>query len=85
MLTIKLFANLRRIAGQKELSIPGQTLKATLNDLVQQHPELDGVILENGKIHPHIIMTLNGQNIPDSNVAVIEADIIAIFPPIAGG
>jgi MoaD family protein len=83
--TIKLFANLRKLAGQKELSIPGATVNEMLNGLVQLHPALDEAIFENGQIRPQIIITLNGKNITDPNMAVTEADIIAIFPPIAGG
>jgi len=82
---IKLFANLRKIAGQKEIFMPGTTLNAVLKNLVQQHPALDGIILENGQIRPQIIITLNGQNTTDPNIVVSEADTIAIFPPLAGG
>jgi len=96
MPTIKLFANLRKIAGQKEIRIPataevlptvsrGATLNSTLNDLVQQIPALDGVLLENGQIRPQLIITINGLNTTDLNVTVAEDDTIAIFPPISGG
>lgn len=82
---IKLFANLRKLAGQKERSVMGATLNEVLNGLVQLHPALDEAIFENGQIRPHIIITINGQNITDLNMAVTEQDTIAIFPPIAGG
>ena len=85
MLVVKLFANLRKLAGTKELSITGSTLGAVLNELVEQKPALDGVILENGQIRPHVVITINGHNAVDLNVSVIEQDVIAIFPPIAGG
>jgi len=82
---VKLFANLRKLAGTKELSVPGTTLEAVLNELVGQHPALDGVILENVQIRPHVVITKNGHNVVDLNVSVTEQDVIAIFPPIAGG
>ena len=85
MSTIKLFANLRKIAGQKELNITGSTLNTVLRRLVQQRSKLDDVILENGQIRPNIIITLNGKNVTDPNTSVKEEDTIAIFPPIAGG
>jgi molybdopterin synthase sulfur carrier subunit len=85
MPTIKLFANLRKIVRQKEFSITGATLNVVLNALVEQHPALDGIIVENGQIRPHIIITINGQNTSDPEVTVTEQDTIAIFPPIAGG
>lgn len=85
MPTVKLFANLRKLAGTKELSIAGSTLGAVLNELVEQHPALDGVVLENGQIRPHVVITINGHNAVDLNASVTEQDVVAIFPPIAGG
>lgn len=85
MPVVKLFANLRKLAGTKELSITGATLGAVLNELVERHPALDGVILENGEIRPHVVITINGHNASDLSTRVTDEDVIAIFPPIAGG
>jgi len=85
MPAIKLFANLRKTAGQKELSIPGATLNAILNSLVEQVPALEAAIFENGQIRPQLLITLNGQNITEPNPVVTAEDTIAIFPPTAGG
>jgi len=82
---VKLFANLRKLAGTKELSITGSTLEAVLNELVEQKPALDGVILESGEIRPHVVITINGHNATDLNLTVTEQDVVAMFPPIAGG
>jgi MoaD family protein len=82
---IKLFANLRKVAGTKEVSVTGSTVGAVLNGLVKQNPSLAGVILEDGHLRPHYVVTLNGQNVVDLNASVSEQDIVAIFPPIAGG
>jgi molybdopterin synthase sulfur carrier subunit len=85
MPTVKLYANLRKLAGTKELSITGPTLGAVVNVLVRQNPALDGVVLENGQIRPHVVITVNGHNAVDLDASVTEQDVIAIFPPIAGG
>lgn len=85
MPTIKLFANLRNIADTKELSVAGTSLIGVLNELVKEVPALDGVILEDGHLRPHFVITINGHNVTELDVTVIEEDIIAIFPPIAGG
>ena len=85
MSIIKLYANLRNLAGTKELSITGANLGAVLNELIQQYPALDGVILESGQVRPHFVISINGHNTTDLDVPVTEQDVIAIFPPIAGG
>ena len=85
MPTVKLYANLRKLAGTKELSIPGATVGAVLNELVKQNPSLQGVILENEELRPHVVVTLNGHNKIEFNMQVQEQDVIAVFPPIAGG
>ena len=85
MPTVKLYASLRRLAGTKEISVMGTSVGAVLNELVKQNPALGAVILEDGHLRPHVVATLNGQNVLDLNLSVSEQDIVAIFPPIAGG
>jgi molybdopterin synthase sulfur carrier subunit len=85
MPTLKLYANLRKIAGTKELSTTGASLGQALSELILRYPTLDGAILEYGHIRPHFVITINGINATDLDAAVAEEDIIAIFPPIAGG
>lgn len=85
MPVIKLYANLRKLAGTKELSIAGTTVGAIVNELVRQHQPVGDVILKNGELTPHIVITLNGQNTINLETPVTEQDVVAIFPPIAGG
>jgi len=85
MPVVKLYANLRKLAGTKELSITGGTVGAVINELVRQSPPVGDVVIENGALRPHIVLTLNGHNIVDFETPVTEQDVIAIFPPIAGG
>ena len=82
---VKLYANLRKLAGTKELPISEPTVGAVLDELVKRNPPLGEIILEAGGLRPHIVITLNGHNVADLNISVNEQDIIAIFPPIAGG
>jgi len=82
---IKLFANLRKAAGEKEVSVTGASVGGVLSELVKRYPALVEHLLENGQIRPHVIITINGNPITDANVAVTEQDQIAIFPPITGG
>jgi MoaD family protein len=85
MPTVKLFANLRKVAGTKELSAAGTTLKEVLSELRKQNPPLVDAILEDGTLRPHFVITINGHITTDLDAPVIGQDIIAIFPPIAGG
>ena len=85
MPVVKLYANLRKLAGTKELSITGATIGMVVEELVRQSPPVGEIILRNGEIGPHIVITLNGHNIMDLETPVTEQDIVAIFPPIAGG
>jgi sulfur-carrier protein len=85
MPVVKLYANLRKLAGTKELSITGTTVGMVLKELVRQSPAVGEIILRDGEIGPHIVITLNGHNIMDLETPVTEQDAVAIFPPIAGG
>jgi len=85
MPTIKLYANLRNIAGVKELSIPGASLRLVISELIRLYPALEGVILDDGQTRRHVVITINGRNATDLEAAVTEDDVVAIFPPIAGG
>lgn len=53
MPVVKLFANLRKLAGTKELPITGATVGAVLNELIKRNPALSEVILENGELRRH--------------------------------
>jgi MoaD family protein len=82
---VKLYANLRKLAGTKELSVPGSTVRAVLSELVEQYPPLGAVILENGELRQHIVVTINGHNAVDLDAPLMEQDVVAVFPPMAGG
>lgn len=85
MPVVKLYANLRKLAGTKELSLAGSNVGDLLTELAQKNPSVAEMILKNGELAPHIVITLNGHNIVDLKTAVTEQDTVAIFPPIAGG
>ena len=72
-------------SGMLHSASQGASLGEILNELVKEVPALDGVILEDGQIRPHFVITINGHNVAELDVIVTEQDHIAIFPPIAGG
>jgi len=59
---VKLYANLRRLAGTKELSITGGTVGGVVSDMVRQHPPIGDPVFKDGGLAPHIVIMLNGQN-----------------------
>jgi MoaD family protein len=85
MAIVKLYANLRKLAETKELSVIGGTVGAVVSELVRLKPPVGGIVLENGRLAPHVVVTLNGLNVTDFKTPVVEQDIVAIFPPMAGG
>ena len=85
---IKFHANLRKITGLKEMTIQGASICAVLERLVKEFPELQRYLLEDGQLHPHVLLVLNGQPLDlenDLDTPVSGQDALAIFPPIAGG
>jgi MoaD family protein len=85
MALVKLYANLRKLAETKELSVTGGTVVAVVNELIRLKPPVGEVILEKGRLAPHVVITLNGHTITDFETPLVEQDIVAIFPPMAGG
>jgi molybdopterin synthase sulfur carrier subunit len=85
MPTAKLFANLRKVAGTKEVTITGTSVAALVSELVKRYPLLETYLLENGQIRQYVIITINGHPTTDWESPVTEQDEIAIFPPISGG
>lgn len=85
MPVVKLYANLRRLAGVKEISVCGANLGQVVFALCDQVPLLEAALLESGQLRPHLIVTLNGVNIHELDTPITEQDQIAIFPPLAGG
>jgi sulfur-carrier protein len=82
---IKLFANLRKVAGTKEVSVTGASVGGVVSELVKRYPALAANLLVDGQIRPHVIITINGHPTEDVHAPVTEQDQIAIFPPITGG
>jgi MoaD family protein len=85
MPVVKLNANLRTIAGKREIYLKGSSLIEVITGLVHKAPPLKDAIFEDGEIREHFIITINGHHSTDLAQSINEGDIIAIFPPISGG
>lgn len=85
MPTVKLYANLRQLAGGNELSVGGGSVREVLTGLIKERRTLEAALLSNGELGEHVVLILNGRNVTDLDTPVSVDDVLAIFPPIAGG
>ncbi|MEX2738120.1 MAG: ubiquitin-like small modifier protein 1 [Candidatus Wukongarchaeota archaeon] len=93
-INVKFFAIFRDLLGLKELQLEAgskENLKLIdlLESLFQRFGEdFRSKILENGNIRPKVNIMINGRNIKfldGVNSTLKDGDIVAIFPPVAGG
>ncbi len=83
---IELFATLREKFGRcVEVECNG-----TLEDCFVQASKLLGKefldeVMKDGKLRDDRIITVNGRNVKDEIRELRDGDLIAVFPPIAGG
>lgn len=88
---VKLFANFREIAGEREISISGKTAEEVLENLIEEYNGLKEEIFtdyQTGKLKDNVNILVNGREIQFLNrleTRVEDGDTVAIFPPVAGG
>ena len=87
---VRLFATLRKKYGVKELTVK---CDGTLRGAIENTSKIigEGFLKEiydekQGKVKENMIIMINGRNIRDlKEIKIKDDDIIAIFPPLAGG
>jgi sulfur-carrier protein len=87
---LKLFANFREAVRQKEVEVAsdGKTVSEAVRSLVKQHPQLEPMVYQDGRLKQYVNVLLKGQTVKSDLVAstpVKEGDEIALFPPVSGG
>ena len=89
---VKIFATLRQIVGAKEIEVGlevGDTVGSVVARLVTDYPALGEHILDkDGNLEAYINVFVNGRSIrllDGLNTSLNEGDVLAIFPPVAGG
>jgi sulfur-carrier protein len=88
MATIKFFGNLRQISGRPTVIVEGQTVSELLEHLRPQYASIVDALLSEAKLKPYFKIMVNGIDISLSQeleTPVNTDDVVAIFPPIAGG
>ena len=89
--TVKLFAGLRELFGQKEFHVAieqASDMGRLLGVLCATSEQTQELLKESGGIKEGVIVLLNGHNIALAggvSTTLREGDEVAIFPPIAGG
>ena len=88
--TVKLFANLRELAGVREITIDASTVEEALNKLIERFGEefKKELFVEDYKIRDEYLLLLNGKNfefLDGLKTELNDNDVIAILPPVGGG
>ncbi len=88
---VKLFANFREVAGEKETPISGETVDDVLGNLIEEYKDLKSEIFkdyESREVKDNVNIMVNGREIRFLNrmeTKLEDGDTVAIFPPVAGG
>ncbi len=89
---VKIFATLRQLVGAKEIEVGlegGDTVGSVLARLVADYPALGEHILDDeGNLETYINVFVNRRSmrfLDGLNTSLSEDDVLAIFPPVAGG
>jgi molybdopterin synthase sulfur carrier subunit len=90
---VNFYATLRQIVGQKTIELdlpPGTTAIQMVEEVMRQFPRMRAELVdENGDLHGHIHVFVNGRDAPyledKLDTALYPSDKIDIFPPVGGG
>jgi molybdopterin synthase sulfur carrier subunit len=85
---VKLFANLRLLAGTSQLEVPGENVQAVLENLFVKKGILKTHILDGDKLRPYVRVMVNGMDVElgqGLSTPLNLGDQVTIFPPITGG
>jgi len=84
MVRVKLFANLREVAGKKEIEIDAKDIEELVDKLIENYPEIKELISREDYLH----IMVNGihiNSLQQFKTKLNENDKVAIFPPVSGG
>jgi molybdopterin synthase sulfur carrier subunit len=86
------FATFGEVIGAREMEMTlptGEKIRGLLEILCNAHPRLREYLFDaSGQIKPYITLLKNGRSVASLkqlDTVIDEGDVIAIFPPVAGG
>lgn len=87
---VKLFANFREAAKQKDVTVKpaGDTIRDVIQSLATQYTALEPLLYQDGKLKPYVNVLHNGTTVKAEGglqAKVKDGDEIALFPPVSGG
>lgn len=90
IVTVRGYADLRQVIGSREVVLPEvATVQRLLDLLITEHPVVGTALFDQpGALLPTVNILKNGRNIFFLNglsTLLKEGDLIAVFPPVAGG
>ena len=90
MSTVFIPAVLRaNVGGAKSLDLPGDSIRAVVDALVERHPSLGSQLLtETGDLNRFVTVYVNGQDVrylAGLETPVAPADEVRLLPAMAGG
>jgi molybdopterin synthase sulfur carrier subunit len=89
--TVKFFATIRQITGDKSIQMEAETIREVLDSLIQKYgPVFSKKLMDakTEKLKQFFQCMVNGKRIElldGYETALEEGDSIALFPPIGGG
>ncbi|MFQ5472938.1 MAG: MoaD/ThiS family protein [Dehalococcoidia bacterium] len=88
MATFKLYGNLEPlIEGAQPVELDAPTVRAAIDELVEQHPSLVGELVHaDGEYNRYYSLLVNGEMmdfLDDLDTTLAENDEVTIFPPTA--
>jgi molybdopterin synthase sulfur carrier subunit len=91
-IAVRAYATFREVIGAAETALildPGETVKGLLEKLCKTHPGLHAQLFDAaGGVRPYLLILKSGRNImslQQLDTVIGEDDVIALFPPVAGG
>lgn len=84
MVKVKLFANFREVAGEKEVEIRASNIKDLVDHLVNRYPVMKNLVNKEDYLH----VVVNGRYVNSGDykdIPLTDEDVVTIFPPVSGG